>query len=351
MATGSIMATDSEPKEKKTVYPGKDWSQQTPESAGLDSIKLRELSEFIGGQGCVVRYGHLVYSWGKADKSGDIASAMKPILSSLMLMAVQDRLITGVDSPVAEFESRLKNLNSGKDAGITWRHLASQTSGYGLVEKPGDAYSYNDYAIALYYDTLMHGVYKKDATKVLKEKLGDILGFQDRYTFEAFGKDDRPGRLGLSVRDLARFGLLFLRGGKWNGKQILKRDLVELALESAVPADLPLTSGKEALMLPKARSLGGTKNITPVGPGYYSFNWWLNRTNKNKQRLYVDAPPDAYFAVGHGGSRALWVIPSLDLIVAWNDASIDDHDASPGNSKTHCNRIAQLLMAAAAKSK
>jgi hypothetical protein len=38
--------------------------------------------------------------------------------------------------------------------------------------------------------------------------------------------------------------------------------------------------------------LGGSRNITPVGPGYYSFNWWLNRTDKSDKRLYVDATPD-----------------------------------------------------------
>jgi hypothetical protein len=47
--------------------------------------------------------------------------------------------------------------------------------------------------------------------------------------------------------------------------------------------------------------------------------------------------------MGHGGERALWVIPSLDLIVAWNDAKIDDHDASPGNSQTKCNQAVRLM--------
>src|SRR5262249_42721487 len=70
---------------------------------------------------------------------------------------------------------------------------------------------------------------------------------------------------------------------------------------------------------------------------------WLNHQDKDGRRLYVDAPPDAYFAVGHGGMRALWVIPSLDLIVAWNDSTIEDHDASPGNPNSKCNQVARLL--------
>jgi CubicO group peptidase (beta-lactamase class C family) len=324
-------------------YPGDDWEKRAPAEAGLSAAKLQALSELVGGRGCVVRQGHLVYTWGDPARSGDIASAVKPILSTLLLMAVQQGKITSVDARVADFEPGLRTLNGGKDAAIAWRHLASQTSGYGLSERPGEAYAYNDFALALYYDTLMRRVYQQDGTHVLKEQLGNVLGFQDRYTFEAFGPQNRPGRLAISLRDLARFGLLMARGGKWRERQILKPELVHLAISSPVRADLPRTAGKDADMLPKQRSLGGGKDQTPAGPGYYSFNWWLNRTDKDGRRLYVDAPPDAFAAVGHGGERALWVIPSLDLVVAWNDAKINDHDTSPGNPGTRCNRVARLL--------
>jgi hypothetical protein len=137
--------------------------------------------------------------------------------------------------------------------------------------------------------------------------------------------------------------LLYLRGGRWKDRQVLRRDLVRLALASPVPACLPRTRGRGAAMLPGQRSLGGGQDQTPLGPGFYSFNWWLNRTDKDGRRLYVDAPPDGFAAVGHGGERALVVIPSLDLVVTWNDARIDDHDDSPGNPATRFNRAVRLL--------
>jgi hypothetical protein len=145
------------------------------------------------------------------------------------------------------------------------------------------------------------------------------------------------------VRDLARFGLLMARGGKWKERQVLNPEFVRMALSNPVRADLPRTGGKDADMLPSQRSLGGGKDQTPAGPGYYCFNWWLNRTDKDGRRLYVDAPPDTFAAMGHGGERALWVVPSLDLVVAWNDAKIHDHDTSPGNAQTKCNQVARLL--------
>lgn len=333
----------SAPAAEPVVYPAADWDKRAPADVGLATEKLVALAALAGGSGCVVRAGHLVFTWGDPGKSSDIASAMKPVLSTLMLRAVEQGKIASVDGRMADFEPGLRELNGGKDAGITWRHLASQTSGYGLSELPGAAYSYNDFALALYYDTLTHKVYQQDSTRVLKEQLADLLGFQDRYTFEAFGPKDRPGRLAISVRDFARFGLLMLRGGRWNDRQVLKPETVRMMLDSPVPGGLPLTRGVDAAMLPGQRSIGGGKNITPVGRGYYSFNWWLNRTDGDGRRMYADAPPDMFAALGHGGESALWVIPSLDLIVAWNDAKIDDHDASPANPATKCNQAVRLM--------
>jgi CubicO group peptidase (beta-lactamase class C family) len=328
------------------VYPGKHWETRDPEAVGLSREKLIALTNLAGGRGCVVRHGCLVFTWGDASKSAEVASALKPVVSTLLFLAIQEGRLAGVDSRVSDFDPRLLSLADGKNAAITWRQLASQTSGYGLSEPPGAAYSYNDYALALYYDTLTTKVFGTNGTDLLRTRLAEPLQFDDRSTFDAFGPQDRPGRLALSVRDFARFGLLYLRGGKWRDQQLLKPELVAMAINSPISARTPLTSAAEAPMLPGQRSLGGTRNITPVGPGFYSFNWWLNRTNGLGQRLFVDAPPDTFVAGGHGGKRMLWLFPSLDLIVSWNDSRIDDHDRSPGNPDSLCNQAARLIVAA-----
>lgn len=328
------------------VFPAAHWEQRTPEQAGLSREKLDALKQLVGGRGCVARHGCMVFSWGDQSKSSDVASAFKPVLSTLMLMAVQEGRLNSVDELVADFEPRLKTLNKGKDAGITWRHLASQTSGYGLIEPPGAAYAYNDFALTLYYTLLTQKVFQTNGTEVLRTHLAEPLQFEDNYSFNAFRRPNRDGRLALSVRDFARIGLLYLRHGQWRGQQIIRPKFIRMAINSPIPTDTPLTSRREADMLPDQHSIGGGKNITPVGPGYYSFNWWLNRTNKSGQRLFVDAPPDTYVASGHGGKRALWIFPSLDLIVCWNDSPIDDHDKSPGNPESKCNQAARLMVAA-----
>jgi imidazolonepropionase-like amidohydrolase/CubicO group peptidase (beta-lactamase class C family) len=341
--------TDTKPTRMAEVYPGKTWASLRPEEAGLSSNKLAEFSALVGGRGCVVRHGAMVFAWGDQARSSDIASAFKPLLSTLMFMAVQEGRIASADEPLARFEPRLKTLNGGKDATMTWRHLASQTSGYGWSEKPGEAYAYNDYALALYYDTLTEKVFGTNGLEVLRTRLAEPLGFEDSFTFNAFGPNNRPGRLALSCRDFARFGLLYLRGGRWQDRQLVKAEFVRMAIASPIPPGTPLTRGIDAEMLPKQRSIGGTKNITPAGPGYYSFNWWLNTTNQSGQHMFVGAPGDTYVASGHGGKRALVIIPSLDLIACWNDSVIDDHDRSPGDANTRNNRALKALVEACSR--
>ncbi len=325
-------------------FPNPSWEKREPESVGMKLEKLDALRDFVGGRGCVIRHGSMVYQWGDISQSQDVASACKPVLSTLLCFAIQEGLITNPDEPVARFEPRIKEINQGKDAGLTWRHLASQTACYGWAETPGTAWAYNDHALALYYDTLMNKVFQMHGDAVLKKYLAGPLQFEDSYTFEAFGPDDRPGRLALSVRDFARFGYFILRKGRWNNQQLLQEKYIDWMLNSIVPAGIPGVSGKEADMIPGQRSIGGGKNITPIGPGFYSFNWWLNGTDRQGNRLWVDAPVDTFAASGHGGIRAVWIIPSLDLIVSWNDSHIDDHDDSPGNSESKNNQALRLIM-------
>ncbi len=140
---------------------------------------------------------------------------------------------------------------------------------------------------------------------------------------------------------------MYLRGGQWNGQQILVPELIEESLSDVLPANTPLTSGEKVPMLPDQRSIGGTRNLKDIGPGYYTFNWWVNGEDDEGRQLYVDAPDDTYLASGHLGKRKLWVIPSLDLVMVWNDARIKDLTESPGNPDTRSNNAVRLLVEAA----
>ena len=101
----------------------------------------------------MVRHGYMVYTWGDHKRRGDVASACKPWFSHFLFKAVEDGKIKSVDEKVIKWEPRLKDINAKlghKDRGITWRHFANQTSCYQLAEKPGTAYAYNDWQMALF---------------------------------------------------------------------------------------------------------------------------------------------------------------------------------------------------------
>ncbi|MBI1915256.1 MAG: hypothetical protein HYS12_11035 [Planctomycetes bacterium] len=69
--------------------------------------------------------------------------------------------------------------------------------------------------------------------------------------------------------------------------------------------------------------------------------WWINSIDRDGQRHWADVPDDVYGAFGHGEKRALIVLPSLDLVVSWNEARVESRDAQM--------RALKLLLAAASK--
>ncbi|NSW56595.1 MAG: serine hydrolase [Armatimonadetes bacterium] len=318
------------------MWPGRHWPTASPAEMGMDAAKLAALAQQVGGRGCVIRHGALVHSWGDIAGRGDVASAAKPVYAHFILKAVEDGRIPGLDSPVRDFEPRLDAINAAlghKDRAMTWRHMVNQTACYGVSEAPGTAYDYNDWHMALLFDTLLLRVYGASHEtmddEVLRPLLAEVIGCEDSPTFLAFGAKDRPGRLGISPRDFARFGLLYLREGRWNGTQVLSPEAVAMATRSPLSNAIPRTTGAEAEMIPGQRSLG-SKSLPDNQTdhlGSYSFLWWTNGVDREGRRNWPKAPHDTFGAFGHGGRRAMVVIPNLDAIVSWNDARVDSREA------------------------
>jgi CubicO group peptidase (beta-lactamase class C family) len=155
----------------------------------------------------------------------------------------------------------------------------------GLVREPGTYWDYEN------SDTLL-GVYR------MKQVLGDertYLEFPRRALLDRIGmrntlvSPDRFGDFVLSsqvytnARDLARFGLLYLNGGVWNGERIISEEWIEF---SRTPAP----------------STAGTGN-------FYGGQWWLVPDDRKDE-----VPPDAYSTAGNRGQFVI-VVPSHDLVI------------------------------------
>ena len=158
-------------------------------------------------------------------------------------------------------------------------------------------------------------------SRVLRGAVGDeeYPGYPRRALFEPVGmrtavlEPDASGTflassfMHASARDWARFGLLFLHDGVWQGGRLLPEGWVKL---STTP--------------------------TPQAPGgRFGAHWWLKCPEElgGGTEAGLRLPPDAFYALGHEG-QALTVIPSRRLVVvrlglsiridAWNHAQFLD---------------------------
>jgi len=321
------------------VFPGETWETKSPGEVGLDQAKLDRIRDYLGGRGCITRHGYMVYTWGDYTRRGDVASAAKPWYAHFVFKAVEDGRLESLDTPAVEFTPALAEINAAldhKDRRITFRHMANQTSCYGVREAPGTAYDYNDWQMALLFDTLFLGVYGSSYERVdadvLHPQLADLMQCEDNPTFLAFGKNDRAGRLGVSPRDFARFGWLYLNKGNWNGRQLISREHAVQAVTSPLPNSIPRTTAEQAEMIPGQRSIGSRRIPDDQADhrGSYSWLWWINGVDRNGKRFLPDAPTDTCCCLGHAnGQRGMAFIPSLDIVISWNDTTLGQKPRPP----------------------
>ncbi len=331
-ALAFLLSGCSAEKSMKCVFPGEHWEHLAPEPAGFDVDGLAGFVDHVGGSGCVVRYGRLIHGWGHYGRRHDAASAAKPVYAHLVYKSIDLGLIDSLDSLVVDHQPDLAQLNAElgfKDRLITWRHLVTQTAAYGVMEQPGDAFNYCDRQMALLIDTLVRRVHGCGFLRADEEMLAplmtDLIQCQDKPTLNTTGS--YAGRLRISPRDFARFGLLYLSQGNWNGLQILRQNHATQAVTSPHPPDFPRTGFVDAEMIPGQRSIGSGANQEPH-LGSYSYTWWVNGLDDRGKRLLPDLPEDTFLASGHSGTEALVVIPSLDLVVCWIDAFPGKHTTS-----------------------
>lgn len=161
----------------RIVFPSTQWSHCDPKELGLNERLLRQFSENVGGDGCIVRNGYLVFRWGDVERHKDWASAAKPVLSTLLMLAVQEGRLKSIDAKVKDVGWDL----SDKDSSMTFRHLANMVSGYAADEEPGSAWGYNDYAIQLYARSLER-IFKQPLDQVIRQRLS-ALRFEDGVIF------------------------------------------------------------------------------------------------------------------------------------------------------------------------
>ena len=256
------------------VWPTQQWAISTPEAQGMDSAALATLVDFGAANDMdslvVTRFGKVVaeayYAPFKPGMRHRLNSATKGVVAALAGIAISKGQLKGVDESVLGFFPGQTGANpDARKQAITIAHLLSMTSGIDWIEPlssnlpesifamhreknwvqfvlnrpmadaPGTRFNYNSGNSQLLTAILTKqiGMPVADfATKQLFTPLG-ISNFDWRRDPQGIN----TGGLGLYLmtRDMAKIGYLYLRGGEWEGRQIVPRAWVNKVFDASVP--------------------------------------------------------------------------------------------------------------------
>jgi CubicO group peptidase (beta-lactamase class C family) len=289
--------------------------------------------------GIVVYKGYIVAEWGEPGRADMTHSVTKSFLSVVIGVAVDQGLIHSVlDTVVAymppvEVYDPVAPARTAEQIGqpqflypfasphnrlLTWEVMLRQTSDWEGVlwgkadwadrpegpaseyltrkrNEPGAVWKYNDVrvnALALAATC----VWRKPLPQVLKTYIMDPIGASGTWRWNGYRNawivlDGQPvqsvsggghwgGGMVINAYDMARYGLLTLHRGNWNGRQLLSEQWVRQALTP-----------------------------TPAQPTYGYMNWFLNTDRK----LMPSAPASAFVHIGNG-TNLIYVDPSHQLV-------------------------------------
>ncbi|HSE41823.1 MAG TPA: serine hydrolase [Acidobacteriota bacterium] len=289
--------------------------------------------------GIILRYGYIVAEWGEPDRVDMTFSATKSFVSTTVGLAYDRGLIPDLNQPVYKLMAPVypllsNNVLPGERIGksefinlfdtdhnrtITWDHLLRQTSDWEgtlwgkpdwadrpsdkpeewLTRKrnaPGTTYEYNDVRVNVLALAALN-VWQRPLPEVLKEYIMDPIGASSTWQWHGYenswvlingkavqsvsGGGHWGGGMFINARDMARFGYLTLRRGKWGKQQLLSEAWVKLALTPTKPE-----------------------------PTYGFMNWFLNTDKK-----YLPSAPLSAFAHEGHGTNMIYVDPENDLVI------------------------------------
>ena len=193
------------------------------------------------------------------------------------------RHVLNMSSGLYTVDSRKMEYATG--SGLAYWAGASITNGArnrGLIRTPGTSWEYEN------YDTILAVLSMKNTlgdeyAHFPRTALLDKIGMHSTYlSTDRFGDFVLSSQVYTNARDLARFGLLYLNEGKWDGQQIISKEWIEFVRTPA-----PSTADRG---------------------NFYGGQWWLVPDTRS------DVPADAYSTAGNRGQFVI-VVPSHDLVI------------------------------------
>lgn len=340
-ATRSKVA-DTFPEE---IYPARTWLMYvTPEEAGFSSEKLaqaRQYSDEIGSAAVMVIYdGAVVAHWGDIEKRYMCHSIRKSFLSALYGIHVADGTIDldktmadlGIDDepPLTPLEKQARIGDLLKARSGVYHSAAYETEAMKksrpkrASHAPGTFYYYNNWDFnvlgAIFEQQAGSTIFREFQTRIAQPLQMQDFRLQDCYYHLEKQHSIYPAYpFRMSARDMARFGLLFLREGRWKDRQIITKGWV-----------------KEST----------TQYSTKDGTYGYAYLWWNINANPFREL-------GTYTASGYGG-HWITVVPEANLVFVhrvdtWWDLGFSDCPKGTRNSVGSEERLKLLGMVLDAK--
>jgi len=293
------------------VFPDGEWKTSDPEdqkmsSSGLSKAKVK-FKKTGGLAMMVIRNGYVVAQWGDVKRKFDSRSIRKSLINSLIGIQVK-RGVIDIEKKLSELNVTDKTQLNKSEYQARFKHLLSSSSAVYLPASfeqqfhiknkpkrsshvPGEAFFYNNWSfnvIASIYNE-QTGV---DLFQSFNKEIAIPLQMEDfNYPYDVAylnqpALSKHPAYLfRMSTRDLARYALLFLNDGNWDGKQIVDKNWV---IES-------------------------TKTQIKTGESlYYDYGylWWVTKGPNEKRKSFLARGAQ---------SQYLYVDPNSNLIIVFRD--------------------------------
>ena len=154
----------------------------------------------------------------------------------------------------------------------------------GLIREPGTFWDYENYDTLLAVAAMKQAIGNEQAyLEFPRRRLLDKIGMRNTLlSTDRFGDFILSSQVYTTARDLARFGLLYLEGGVWDGERLISAEWIDFV---RTPAPASAVHGND-----------------------YGGQFWLVPDDRN------DVPKDAYATAGNRGQYVI-IVPSLDLVI------------------------------------
>ena len=172
------------------------------------------------------------------------------------------------------------------------RNLTRSLFNLPLVRDPGTHFVYNTGASIALGELVELAVGMPMEDYAQRELFAPLQISEAAWSIEANGIPNTGSGLFLNTRSMLKLGELYLRGGQWQGRQLLSADWVQRSTERSVSLNWEYTTG-------------------------YGYQWWLGEFNANGRRYGF------YSARGYGG-QFIFVLPDLELVVAFHGRNYEN---------------------------